>query len=162
MAARERCSVGIMRGVSNPNRVGRQSRNGMPHAKIPTETCNTRRCSTEGCVRSADPTGSLLTSQDRNPASGSESGRSANFERMLSFTERWRNAVYSLPGSSWLLHLAHILEIAVSPTPLDFFFRSFVRFSRTSKDPSIYPSATGGDGWALPSTILSESRPKRV
>ena len=88
-------------------------------------------------MRSADPTGPLLTSQDRNPASGSESGRSGNFERMLSFTERWRNAVYSLPGSSWLLHLGHIFEIAVSPTRLDTFFRSFVRFSRTSKDPSI-------------------------
>ena len=83
----------------------------------------------------ADRPGSLLTSQDRNPASGSEPGRSANFERILSLTDRWRNAVYSLPGSSWLLHLAHILEIAVSPTPLGFFFsflcsllQSFQRF----------------------------------
>ena len=90
-------------------------------------------------MRSADPTGSLLTCQDRNPASGSGSGRSANFEGMF-FLRPHRSLAQRCvftPGSSWLLHLAHILEIAVSPTRIDTFFRSFVHPSRTSKDSFI-------------------------
>ena len=54
-------------------------------------------------------------------------------------TDRWLNVVLRVftPGSSWLLHLAHILEIAVSPTRIDTFFRFFVHPSRTSKDSFI-------------------------